>query len=69
MAIMRSQPKKQKQQRKKYLPCWYLNHGPPEPKAGVLPMSYADPFCLLNWFQVEVVEGLAQEETREECHR
>ena len=27
-----------------------MNHGPMEPKASVLPMSYADP-CLLNLFQ------------------
>ena len=34
----------------KVLPHWDLNHGPLEPKASVLPMSYADPkYIILSW--------------------
>ena len=40
-----------------FLPYRDLNHGPTEPKASVLPMNYADPYCvhIMYGFQHQVL--------------
>ena len=38
----------QKWKRKNYLPRQHLTHGPHEPKASKLPMSYTDPITFIN---------------------